>query len=269
MNISKTVNGIEIYTKGVLLNNVILFIHGNSLNAKTFINQFNLIDNIPLVAINLPGHGNSFRPEIPDVTYNIPEFVQIIQQIVSELKIGNLILVGHSLGGHIAIECLKVMESLKGLFIFGTPPITVPPMMEEMFLPNPQLANLFNPDLNQSEAMSLAAEMVLPINTYQNDFVKYILNTDPNFRKGIATSIGEGKFENEIEILKNSKVPVVILHGEKDKIVNSNYLRSIDPMLLWNQRIHLIKEAGHSPQLETPQEFNKLLCDFYSDLTGK
>ena len=49
-------------------------------------------------------------------------------------------LIGWSLGGHIALEALTIMDDLRGVAVFGTPPVGIPPRMEDAFHPEPAMA---------------------------------------------------------------------------------------------------------------------------------
>lgn len=261
----KTINykGLEIITNDISFNKPILFIHGNSLDARTFSKQFQHLNDLSLAAINLPGHGNSFKPVNPVDTYNFYSLTEIISKLITGLNISNPILAGHSLGGHLAIECLDTIESIKGIVIFGTPPISLPPKLEEMYLPNLQLASFFKENLTPTEVELLANEIARTNTTELKEIVNYITNTDPNFRKHFAQSINEGKFKDELKLINQTKIPSMVIHGVNDQIVNTNYLKQINNTKLYNNKINLIENASHSPQLESHEEFNKLLREFY------
>jgi len=49
------------------------------------------------------------------------------------------VIVGWSLGGHIALEAASALPDAAGFVIFGTPPVSGPADMPEAFLPNPAL----------------------------------------------------------------------------------------------------------------------------------
>lgn len=62
-------------------------------------------------------------------------------------------------------------------------------------------------------------------------------------------------------------VPTLIVHGEKDKLVplaaSQEAARRIP-----NARLEVIQNAGHWPMREQPQQFNRLLVDFFEDRQG-
>jgi len=99
----------------------IILLHGNSSSSKVFEPVFNSDIAYTLLAIDLPGHGESERAE----NYGYP---QIREKLLDQvLKVEEpLILVGNSLGGHLAIEILNNITNSKGILIFGTPPLKRP-----------------------------------------------------------------------------------------------------------------------------------------------
>ncbi len=256
-------NGIEVLIQGNIEHKAIVFIHGNSLDASVFSEQFNQLGSIPLVAITLQGHGRSKRSKDPENDYCLPGFVRTVKETINELNVGSFILAGHSLGGHIAIESIREVDGLKGLFVFGTPPIGMLPQMEEMFLPNPNVGLLFTENLTEEQLENIAKEMVYNNTALANRLKDIISQTDPAFRKFMGQSVGAGKFKNERSLLSGSDLPFVIANGKKDSMVNTAYCSAITTNITKLQTHVLFEESGHTPQLEVPEEFNKTLTNFY------
>ncbi len=256
-------NGIEYFSKGNITKDAIVFIHGNSLNAKTFSEQFDQIRDIPMIALNLQGHGNSFRSKDPENEYCLPGFVNSVINSLKELNVKDFILAGHSLGGHVAIECIHEIDGIKGLYVFGTPPIGMPPRMEDMFLPNPNVGYLFTDALSEEQQLVIANEMVNNNPDLAVGLKEYISQTDPAFRKNMGLSVGAGKFKNELEILANSQLPFVLANGKHDSMINLSYFNNIKVDHTLIQKQETFDRSGHTPQLETSDSFNKSLITFY------
>ena len=236
----------------------ILFIHGNSLNANTFRNQFSdaQLNQYRLIAIDLPGHGDSALASKPEETYSVLNYADLIVEFVNELNLKNVILAGHSLGGHIAIEASEQINNCIGLVIFGTPPIGMPPAMADMFLPNPAINYAYTGDLTTEEAKTLAAAFA----PAEYKLEKAILNTDPNARVYLGASIGQGKFKDELAICSSARFPIAIFHGEGDALINLDYLNNLT-FPIWKDKVHVIRDSTHCPQLENPDDFNAKLSE--------
>lgn len=252
-------NGICYYTKGDYKNQPVIFIHGNSLSALTYRNQLNQ-EKVPVIALDLPGHGNSVTPTNKKETYCISGYVQTINEFIATLNIKEFILAGHSLGGHIAIETAPELEGIKGLLVFGTPPIGIPPEMDKMFLPNPFLPLLFSGVITQEDAENLALQMTSDAEL-KDEIQKLINDTDPDARIFLGTSVAEGKFKNEKELITNLEIPVWMIHGTNDAFVNYEYLKNICGI---NPILEI--DSGHTPQLERPEQFNQIINYIYSSI---
>ncbi|MCD6066865.1 MAG: Alpha/beta hydrolase [Bacteroidetes bacterium] len=260
----------NVYTKGAIEKGAILFIHGNSLNGTSFRRVFDLIDDIPLIAVDLPGHGRSQKAVNPEATYSIPGYVEAIKQLVEEFKLTDFILTGHSLGGHIALEAIDELKGVKGVFLFGTPPLGIPPDMDTAFLPNPALGLLFQKDLSEDEMDPLCDALLDPVaaSSLKENIKEQLRCSDGNARTYLLHSVGAGKQKNEPEIVKSLQIPLAIAHGELDSVINLQYLEALDKPTLWENKIHLIKNSGHSPQMEQPEAFAALLKKFHQHVSA-
>lgn len=102
-----------------------LLIHGNSSSRHVFARQLKspLNDLCRLIAFDLPGHGESDDARDPHRTYTLPGFASLVVELLDTLAIKRVIVLGWSLGGHIAIELLARVDCIEGLVLTGSPPI--------------------------------------------------------------------------------------------------------------------------------------------------
>jgi len=97
-------------------------------------------------------------------------------------------------------------------------------------------------------------------------FVDNIKNTDPNFRTYMYESFKNDK-TNDLNILKSLKIPITLLNGDKDRMVNKNYLENLNlENLLWREKIQYISDAGNSPMWEKHKVFNYFIEQFITDI---
>ncbi|MBL7896377.1 MAG: alpha/beta hydrolase [Bacteroidia bacterium] len=255
------VHGLNVYYTGDIKKRALVFIHGNSLNSKTFQSQMENLP-FPVMAFDLPGHGLSDRYTDFENIYCLPGYVSALKNLVAEFGMSDFILAGHSLGGHIALEAAEELNQTKGLFIFGTPPIGIPPEMDKMFLPNPNIAHLFSKDISESDAMTVGMEFVFNNQTLAADLKAMILNTDGNTRLNLGASIGKGQFKNEKEFVSKTNLPIGIVQGNKETLVNLEYIKELSIPNLWNNKINILENVGHIPQMENAEKFNSIIIDF-------
>jgi pimeloyl-ACP methyl ester carboxylesterase len=213
-----------------------------------------------LLAIDFPGHGKSKWSDNKEKDYSLTGFRDLVFDLIKQLEITEFIFAGHSLGGHVAIECLPFVDNCKGIMIWGTPPVSLPLDTSQLFMPNPDMGLLFKQDLSEAE---LAKYGNIILNEEDKDFlIEIIKQADPQFRSFLAQSLASGKLSDEVNILKSSGVPVAILYGVEDPLTNKDYLDKLNFPNIWKNKILLFENSGHSIQLDNPEKFNKTLSEF-------
>lgn len=247
----------------------VVLIHGNSLSALTFDSQFNSPELIEyrLIAPDLPGHGETGKSPDTENVYSPLNYIRLIVELCLKLNIANGILAGHSLGGHMIISALQALPDLKGALVFGTPPLTVPPRMDLAFLPGPSVGLAFKPDLTEDEIMLLASGFVRQGIQPPEEIIRSIKVTDPLVRLYVGRALMSGQGNDETVRIKDFGKPFAILHGEDDQLVNNEYLNGLNFDNLWEKKVHLIKNSGHTPQIEQPEVFNAILLRFLRDVS--
>lgn len=246
----------------------VLLIHGNSASGQSFLHQLNspLGDRHRLVAIDLPGHGQSARATDPQNTNTLPGYADVVVDVVNQLDLGKAVLVGWSLGGHIALEAEHLLPNAAGLLIFGTPPIAFPPAMEAAFLPHPAMGAAFTEELNEAQIEAFVQAFFNPgVTDIPAAFLEDVRRTDGRARSSLAASIRPNGYRDEVEIVAQLSKPLAILQGEGEQLVNLAYLQGLTAPTLWRQAVQVIPGAGHAPHWEQPEKFNALLEAFIQD----
>jgi pimeloyl-ACP methyl ester carboxylesterase len=200
-----------------------------------------------VIALDLSGHGES---EKIDQTPNIDTgFVNELAAIIEHLDLKEFILVGHSMGGGVAMSYalrddfpppkalalvdtssnLDLSKVLKGLVIEAV----------EM-----QIAKLRIKDLEKdSDSYSLAR------------FQEMALKIDP---KTIITDLRACDAFDITDRVGEIKIPAFVIVGEDDDIITPQVAKSLK-MSIPKADIAVIKGANHAPMIEQPETFNTLL----------
>jgi pimeloyl-ACP methyl ester carboxylesterase len=245
----------------------VIFVHGNSSSSRTWEPVLNspFGQRFRCLAFDLPGHGNSAKAR-DSADYSLPGYARILAGFAAATQAQGAVIVGWSLGGHIALEAAPALPEAAGYVIFGTPPVSSAAQMGEAFLPNPAMNTGFTADVRPAEARAYAQSFTAPRSALSLDgFVADILRTDGAARAGLIASIGGGRFADEVAIAAALPTPLAILQGDGEQLVNPDYLRTLTPPTLWRGEIQLIPGAGHAPHQETPEAFTTLLGQFLAD----
>jgi pimeloyl-ACP methyl ester carboxylesterase len=242
----------------------IVCVHGNSHSGLTFSHQLSspALNRYRIIALDLPGHGKSTRSSNPETDYTPASFVGVLVELCHRLGAEDAVLVGHSLGGHMAINALPYLPKVKGLVTFGTTPLTLPPKLDLAFLPSPALDLIFMPNLTSAEIDTITNEFVANGNEIPEVIFENLKQTDPLVRQVVGKALMSGQTTDEVAIIKSSKIPYAVFQGAGDKLINPSYFNFIGKDFIWKERIQTIENAGHCPQIENPVAFNNLLLDF-------
>lgn len=262
-----TINGDQIAVKVAGEGFPIILIHGNSASSKAYQHQLEgkLAEDYRVIALDLPGHGDS-SPASDMATYSMPGYANVVAEVAKALEASFGVFVGWSLGGHVLLEGVEMLNKAKGFVIFGTPPVGKPPAMEEAFLPHPTNGVLFAPELSEEQIQSFATSFFQEGVTPPPHFVEDVRNTDGNARGYMGASVGEGRFKDEIEVVASMQRPLAILHGANEVLVNGEYIKTLTMPTLWRGEIQMVEGAGHTPQWENPEAFNALIAAFVEDV---
>ncbi|GIK71957.1 MAG: alpha/beta hydrolase [Chloroflexota bacterium] len=249
----------------------VLLIHGNSSSSRTFQPQLEseLGRAYRMVAIDLPGFGDSQPIADAASGLGIQGYGRLVAKVVDALQLRDVVLVGWSLGGHVALEAVEEIPGCKGVLIYGAPPLAFPPDMAAAFLPNPAMGAAFNPQLSEAEMHGFVQAFFAPGYVVDDDrFMEDIRRADGSARAAIAASIRPGGYKDEVQVVANLRTPLAVLHGAQEQLINGAYFDALTMPTLWRGAVQVIADAGHAPHWETPSTFNALLGDFLADCTG-
>ena len=244
-----------------------VLLHGNSSSSRAFSKQLDgpLGERFRLVAIDLPGHGASDDKKDPAL-YSIRNQALSLRAAIDALGLADARFVGWSLGGHFALELAPELPEARGFFVFGTPPLSVPPAMQLAFRPNPAMGAGFAERISREQAAAYVNSFFAPgFTDIAAFFIEDALRTDGRARAGIGAAIGSGGYQDEIIIARDLSAPLAVVHGAEDQLVNGAYFAAVTMPTLWRGAVQTIPGAGHAPQWETPQAFDGLLEAFLEE----
>jgi pimeloyl-ACP methyl ester carboxylesterase len=246
----------------------VVFVHGNSSSARTWLPVMtgDFGRRFRCLALDLPGHGRS-EPARDHADYSLPGYAAVLTGFAEELGASSTVVVGWSMGGHIAMEAAPMLSEARGFVIFGAPPVESPTQMAEAFLPNSAAGALFSAHVSEAEAKLAVESFTAPGSPLDTDeFVSDILSTEGAARTGLQSSVGAARFADEIAIVAALRRPLAILHGADEQLVSLDYLRKLNIPALWHGKVQVIPCVGHAPHQEAPQQFADLLTEFIDDL---
>jgi pimeloyl-ACP methyl ester carboxylesterase len=244
-----------------------VLIHGNSSSSRVFSRQLEgpLGKRFRLIAVDLPGHGTSDDAKDPGA-YSLPGHARAVRAVLDALQLSGAVLVGWSLGGHIALELAPDLPQARGFVIFGTPPLGLSSSMAEAFLPHPALGATFSEHIDREQAAAYVASFFKPgFANVPPFFLEDVLRTDGRARSRLGASAASGGLRDEVVVVRDLRVPLAVLHGGEEQLVNGKYFGSLAMPTLWRGAVQVIPGAGHTPQWETPEAFDALVAAFIEE----
>jgi len=254
---------------------VVLCIHGNSTGSWLFKKLMRENPDIRFISFDSPGHGKSFRAseQMAEEIYCYSGcgkiFLEALDQ--AEFEVKEFSILGISKGGHEAINLYALApDRIKSLILSGTPPIPLirdsehaGQIVQAVFKPNPA-GNLSSKAENFTEDEAreyLTANGLNPAEHPKK--VKMAEQTDGRARALMFKAAHANKRVDEVETLKAATIPVIILGGEDDALINYDYVRKMK----WppHVKIHIVQNEDHSFVWNNPKQFNEILMRYLSN----
>src|SRR5258708_4946856 len=204
---------------------------------------------IRVIAIDLPGHGLSDKPQ---VSYTMDLFARAIDAVMQDAKVDNAVLVGHSMGGPVIRQFYRKYPQKTLALVVVDGPLRSFGKKEEMErfiapLRGPGykewadkfIDNMFGP----SASAELRAEIKAPM-----------LSTPQH----VAVSAMEGMLDPAIWGDDKINVPVLAVMTKNWPPDTEQFYRSLAPKLEYR----LMEGVGHFLMMEKPGEFNETVRAF-------
>ena len=211
----------------------------------------------------LPDRFRTLAPELPipsggGVVDSVDELVDFVRQQLDASGGDRFILVGNSLGGHVAFRtALAAPGMVTGLVLSGSSGLfergleaCVPRRPDRTWVKG-KISEVFHDPAFVTEALVDDTHATLL------DRRRYL---------GLARLARSAKQENLAGVLPLLKVPVLLLWGAEDRVTPPETARDFD-RLLPNARLLFLAASGHAPMVEKPGMFAFHLSAFLRDLS--
>jgi pimeloyl-ACP methyl ester carboxylesterase len=254
---------------------VLLLIHGMG---GTFENWQEVIEPLgrhhTVIAPDLPGHGAS-APGSGD--YSIGALAAGLRDLLLALGQERATLVGHSLGGGIAMQLAyqfpEMAERLVLVASGGLGP-EVSPVLRAAALPGADLFIAATAGLGQRVGSTLArglSAIGLRPNADVAEVARgYASLTDPDRRAAFLATLrsvvgtGGQRVDAADRLYLAEAVPVLIVWGARDSIIPVSHGEDAHRAIP-DSRLEIFKDVGHLPQLEAPGRFIAALERFLAE----
>ena len=254
-------NGVRIdYTDTGTGDTTLLFVHGWCINKTYWTNQVAYFGKrYRVVTIDLPGFGKSGKNR---TKWNTATFGQDIKNVINQLGLKNVILVGHSMAGNIvlqgAVDAPQNVLALVGVDNFKSVGVAWTDSVKAM----KEYAEAMTAMKKNFKAVAFDwFNKGLFYKTTSKALRERILNDVAHSDSAVAIACQEwDNFNDAAQLLKAKK---------KLYLINSDYQPTDTTGLVAKKIPYKLLEVhatGHFPMVEKPAEFNKLLDNVIADI---
>lgn len=219
----------------------ILLLHGwgQNIEMMKFIGD-RFSDKYRITILDFPGFGDS---EEPKEEWFVEDYVEVVHELVKELKISKPIIIGHSFGGRVAIKYSSKYEVSK-VVLFGAP--------------------CFNDktELDTKTKILKGLKKIPGLNNFGEYMKKYIGSRDykaasPMMRQILVNTVAEDLSEDA----KKIKVPTLLIWGTNDTEAPIEEARRLEKILADGALIEL--PGTHYAYIENLDRVVSILDNFF------
>lgn len=255
--------------------NTLLFIHGLGSYMPAWQKNIPVLsESYRCIAIDLPGYGKSSKG---NHSYDMKFFADVVAEFIQELDLKNVTLVGHSMGGQIAITASLYHPALVDQLVLISPAgfETFHEGQKQWFrdVLNARLVQVTPPEAIQTN---------LAYNFYdypkEADFMitdRIAMRSAKDFERycyAVEMSVKGMVDQPVFDFLPKVNQPTLVIYGENDNLIPNRYLnpgRTVDVankgiVQLPNGQLVMVSKSGHFTMFEKAEEVNEAIIKFIS-----
>jgi len=247
------IEGLKINYKAAGYGEAVLILHGWGSSAKSWIKVQNYLvkKGYQVFVPDLPGFGKSNVPSNP---WSVSDYLNFALAFAKSLKLKKFYLIGHSLGGRIAVKmAAKHPEKIKKLILCDPAGIRIKPDFKTIIIRFLAEMGNFIFDRRYLNVFKDFAENIFYFFLKHKDYAK----ANEMMRETMKVVLSEDLSSYLPEI----KLKTLIVWGEIDKIIPVKIAYIFAERIKASQLI-VLKGVGHSPHLEVPQKLSKIIIEF-------
>jgi pimeloyl-ACP methyl ester carboxylesterase len=223
--------------------------------------------------VDLPGYGKSTRNNF---SYSLADYACFLTAFIEKKSLKNVVLIGHSMGGQIAVHAV----------------LSSPELFEKLILVAPAGIETFTSQ--EADLLKLSYTSDIVINTspeqinanYKINFHTFPEDAEfmvedrikmreapdfPDYAKVVVNNVHAMLDEPVFDRLKEVALPVLMIYGINDLLIPNRFLHpeeSIDSLVekakenIQDLEVEFIKDAGHFVNFEKSTEVNSRIINF-------
>ncbi len=239
----------------------LVLVHGFGSNKEVWLRfSRHLKNDFHIVAIDLPGHGDSSKPM--DKDYGISSQMAYLRAILAEIGADRPHLAGNSMGGAIiTLYAARYPEEIGSITLFNPGGVYVyeSELMQCLARGENPLIVKEHGDFDRLMDFSMEKKPFLPWPIASVMAEKAVANRSIN-DKMFSDTRRDARNDFD-EVLVAVKVPALIIWGRHDRVINVENGRIFEERIP-DSRLVILDDVGHAPMIETPRVSAQLMEEF-------
>ena len=259
-----TVHGDRVAYRDEGSGEAILLIHGMGGSSKTWSEVIPLLaTKYRVIAPDLLGHGQSDKPR---GDYSVGAFAVLLRDLLDELGVSRVTVVGHSLGGGVAMQfahqhrqyCERMVLISSGGFggdvgrVLRLLSLPGSEIVLPMLASRPAVAAGNAVRALAGSSHRFAARPALANRDNRKAFLR-TLRSVVDFRGQAVSAINR--------LCCSDDLPALIISGDQDRVIPVEHARAAHATMP-NSRLHVLTGVQHHPPTEAPQQVATLISEF-------
>lgn len=229
------------------------------MSARSWVTQLQGLQHaLRMIALDLPGHGES--DPAPGAA-SIEEYAAVAAEVLGALASGPVIVVGHSLGGSVAIAlAARRPDLVRGLVLIAS--CVKLPLVDSIgerlvaYLPGPLRRLLF---------FSMAKKVLFAPGAPVDAVAIAMQELRACRPDTILNDVRVARAMDLTEQAAALDVPTLVLAGSRDRLTTPALAERLSA-LIRSSRLRIVDGAGHMLPLEAPEQVNREIVTFIESL---
>jgi pimeloyl-ACP methyl ester carboxylesterase len=249
----------------------VLLLHGVGSFIERWLPSFaTLTTQHRVYAVDLPGHGRTEK--VLSAEYGWENGAQFVKDFMTTLKIESASLVGHSMGGGIALHfALKFPAAIEKLVLVSSAGLGKEIPLSFRLASLPVIGEMLTRPSREGSARDLRM-LVYDQAVLTDELIElqYQMAALPGAQQALLKMLRWGfnpfgtykrYYDPVLRGLASIKNPTMIIWGRQDRYTTVEHAQ-VAAKGLSDSRMEILDKCGHLPMLEKAQQFNALLLDF-------
>ncbi|MGV6846712.1 MAG: alpha/beta fold hydrolase [Lutibacter sp.] len=243
----------ESYGKGA----AVVLLHGFLESSNMWKNLIPILSkNFRVITIDLLGHGSS---ENKGYIHTMQDQAEIVKGVLNQLKLRKYVLIGHSMGGYVALSFAKLFqENVKGLCLLNSSALQD---SKEKKQGRDQAIKLVKQ--NHQSFISLSIPMLFSLKNrlvFKEEIKQLISDAKKMNKQGIIAALEGMKIrENRTAIYQLNLFPILMIASKQDPALNFESLTN----QIENTTVEMtVFPDGHMSYIENKNDVNNRLFEF-------